>query len=71
MLEHGERYENAVTKAEKQQIRLETGVSGVCVLFQLYTLCGFDPMKDLVVDRMHLTFNLMKKISVVYMARNE
>lgn len=65
-VEHGHRYDNAISKREKNEIRLQTGVSGVSILFQLHTLCGFDLVNDLVVDRMHLTFNTLKKEFLMY-----
>ena len=65
-VEHGNRYDNAISKREKDDIRLQTGVCGVSILFQLHTLCGFDPVHDLVVDRMHVTFNMLKKEFLVY-----
>ena len=37
------------------------------VLFQLYSLYEFDPVKDFVIDRMHLSFNTLKKEFITYM----
>ena len=38
------------------------------VLFQLYSLYEFDPVKDFVIDRMHLSFSICPKegISHIY-----
>ena len=60
-LECGERVEAAATAGERQRIQAETGVSGVSILFELYKLYKFDPVKDMVIDRMHLTFNMLKR----------
>ncbi len=36
-------------------------MSGISILFELYYLYEFNPAHDLVVDRMHLTFNMLKR----------
>lgn len=51
----------ALTKTQKKQIQIASGVSGVCCLFELYHLYGFDPIKVMTVDRMHLVFNMLKR----------
>lgn len=39
----------------------ESSVTGVSAFYQLYDLCGFDPVKGLVVDALHaLTLNLIR-----------
>lgn len=60
-LHHGQRIEEAVTNAERLEIQRETGVCGKSILFELYRLYGFDPVHDMVIDRMHNTFNMLKK----------
>lgn len=44
-----------------QQIQTASGVSGVSSLFELYHLYGFDPIKGMTVDSMHLVFNMLKR----------
>lgn len=51
----------AVTRNKRQQIQTETGVCGLSILFELHKLYGFDPILDMTVDRMHLTFNMLKR----------
>ena len=46
--------------AARKDIVTSTGVCGVSILFSLYKLYKFDPVKDMVIDRMHLTFNMLK-----------
>ena len=60
-LEHGTAVENAPTRTERQNLQRESGVSGVTIFFTLYKLYGFDPVKDMVIDRMHMCFNLLRK----------
>ena len=60
-LAHGLRCDNTLSDAERRRIQLETGVRGVSVLFKLHKLYGFDPIKDMVIDRMHLCFNMLKR----------
>ncbi|CAB3982717.1 Hypothetical predicted protein [Paramuricea clavata] len=56
-----ERVDAAPTKAQRQQLQAATGVSGVSILFQLYKLYQFNPVLDMSIDRMHLTFNMLKR----------
>lgn len=58
---HGTAVENAQNQAEKHRLQRESGVSGVTILFTLHKLYGFDPVNDMVIDRMHLCFNLLRK----------
>ncbi len=60
-MQHGKRVDAASTRAQRQQIQTETGVSGVSILFRLYKLYKFDPVLDMTIDRMHLTFNMLKR----------
>ncbi|KXJ05893.1 hypothetical protein AC249_AIPGENE27711 [Exaiptasia diaphana] len=60
-LEYGKRVDDASTTNERQQIQVTTGVSGVSILFDLYKLYGFDPVKDMAIDRMHMCFNMLKR----------
>ena len=60
-LENGKRVDAAPTKAQRQQLQAATGVSGVSILFQLYKLYQFNPVLDMSIDRMHLTFNMLKR----------
>ena len=60
-LQHGKATENAQTQADRQKLQRESGVSGVSILFTLHKLYGFDPVNDMVIDRMHLCFNLLRK----------
>ena len=56
VLEKGKQCDEAFNTTERKQIQTETGVCGVCCLFDLYNLYGFDPIQDMLVDRMHLVF---------------
>ena len=57
----GLRCDEAMTEAERKRIQTETGVCGVSVLFKLFKLYGFNPVEDMVIDRMHLCFNMLKR----------
>ena len=57
----GRAFDEALTNRERDELRKEFGVSGVSFLYKLHSLYGFDPVRDMVVDRMHLSFNLLKK----------
>ena len=61
LFERGCQCENTTDVATRKEIQLESGIKGVTILYQLYKLYGFDPVKDMVVDRMHLCFNLLKR----------
>ena len=52
----GRAFDEALTNREKEESRKEFGVPGRSVLYKLYSLYGFDPVQDMVVDRMHLTY---------------
>ena len=57
----GKDVDSAATEAERKRRAKQGGVTGESILFQLYDLCGFDPVQDLVVDVMHsLTLNLIR-----------
>ncbi|XP_048576071.1 uncharacterized protein LOC125557470 [Nematostella vectensis] len=60
-LEHGVLVDGALTAAARQLLVTSSGVCGLSILFVLYRLYGFDPVKDMVIDRMHLTFNMIKR----------
>ena len=47
--------------SEWKRLQTETGVSGLSDLCSLYDLYRFDPVQDMVIDRMHLTFNMLKR----------
>lgn len=61
LLEKGKQCDEASNSTQRKQIQTETGVCGVCCLFELYDLYGFDPVQDMLVDRMHLVFNMLKR----------
>ena len=57
----GQRADAAATVTERKAVTKETGVTGLSVFYRLHDLCGFDPIKDLVIDAMHaLTLNLIR-----------
>lgn len=60
-LQHGKRVDSASTANQRRQIQVATGVSGLSILFDLYKLYKFDPILDMAIDRMPLTFNMLKK----------
>jgi hypothetical protein len=53
--------DSASTANQRRQIQVATGVSGLSILFDLYKLYKFDPILDMAIDRMPLTFNMLKK----------
>ena len=57
----GRRCDNASTQTERKQIQTETGVCGQTILLELFKLYKFDPVNDMLVDKMHLCFNMLKK----------
>ena len=61
MERHGKRCDNAPNAAQHQAIRRATGVTGKTILLELHKLYKFDPIKDMVTDKMHLSFNMLKK----------
>ena len=50
----------ATTTQRKALVR-ETGVTGESILYRLHRLCGFNPIKDSVIDAMHVVvLNLVR-----------
>ena len=60
-LEHGEKIENATTVTQQKTLQTESGVTGISILVELFRLYEFDPVRNMVIDRMHLTFNMLKR----------
>ena len=57
----GKEVDAATSSAVRQRKTTETGVTGETIFFRFYDLCGFNPVKDLVVDVMHaLLLNLVR-----------
>ena len=51
----------ATTVTERKRLSKESGVTGESIFYRLYDLCGFDPVKDLVIDAMHaIVLNLIR-----------
>lgn len=49
------------TVAERKRISKGSGVTGESIFYCLYDLCGFDPVKDIVIDAMHaIVLNLIR-----------
>lgn len=42
--------ENTLTMSHKAELSKKYGVTGVSVFYRWYSLCGFDPVNDLVID---------------------
>lgn len=60
-LECAMKVDSASSAAERKSLVREFGVTGVSSFYRLYTLCGFDPVHDMVVDTMHaLCLNLIR-----------
>ena len=57
----GKRCDDAVTQTERQNIQTETGICGKTILLELFKLYKFDPVNDMLIDKMHLSFNMLKK----------
>ena len=51
--EKGRQVYEAPSTAERKRRQKEIGVTGWCIFYHLYDLCGLDPMKDMVIDAMH------------------
>ncbi len=57
----GREVDSAATEAERKRLSKQHGVTGESILFQLYDLCQFDPLLDLVVDVIHsVVLNLIR-----------
>ena len=61
LFENGERVDNALTVTKRKELITETGVTGLTILFNLSKLYDFDPIRDMVIDRMHVVFNMLKR----------
>ena len=61
LLENGKKVDDALTVTERKQLQTETGVAGLTVLAELHKLYAFDPVRDMVIDRMHVAFNMLKR----------
>ena len=58
---HLQHLDDAITHAARRNIPTETGVSEGSILFELFFMYGFDPVQDMVIDRMYLSFNMLKR----------
>ena len=59
--EKGCQVDQAPSVAEQRRRQKYTGITGECIFYCLYDLCGFDPVKDMVIDAMHaVTLNLVQ-----------
>lgn len=61
ILENGKKVDEALTVTERKRVQTETGLSGLTVLTDLHKLYAFDPVRDMVIDRMHVAFNMLKR----------
>ena len=61
LLEHGKECDDDATQNARQQIQTQTGVCGRTILLELFNLYKFDPVNDILIDKMHLSFNMLKK----------
>ena len=59
---HGRRCDDAASDSQCHAIQTETGVTGRSILLDLYKLYKFDPIKDMTTDKMHLLFNMLKRV---------
>ena len=67
----GQAADSATTMAERKRISRESGVTGESIFYRLYDLCGFDPVKDLVIDAMHaIVLNLIRTELEVHLLRD-
>ena len=51
--EKGRHVDEAPSTVERRRRQKEAGVTGECIFYCLLDLCGFDPLKDMVIDTMH------------------
>ena len=59
--EKGRHVDQAPSTAERRRRQKEAGVTGECIFYRLHDLCGFDPVKDMVIDAMHaVILNLVR-----------
>ena len=59
--EKARQVDQAPSAAERRRRQKERGVTGECNFYRLYDLCGFDPVKDMVIDAMHaVILNLVR-----------
>ena len=61
LLEHSKECDDAATQNAGQQIQTQTSVCGRTILLELFNLYKFDPVNDMLIDKMHLSFNMLKK----------
>lgn len=54
-LEHGEKNRKC-HNSHAAENTTKSGVTGISILFELFHLYKFDPVKDVKIDRMHLTY---------------
>ena len=53
--------DSAATESERKRLAREHGITGESIFYQLFDLCGFDPVKDMVIDAMHaVSLNLIR-----------
>ena len=58
---YGKDADQAATTTQRKALIQETGVTGESILYRLYDLCGFNPIKDSVIDAMHaVVLNLIR-----------
>ena len=59
-LKRGLEVENALNKTHRAELSKQYGITGVCIFYKWYSLCGFDPVNDLSIDTMHVVLNLVR-----------
>ena len=58
---YGKDADQAATTTQRKALVRETGVTGESILYRLHDLCGFNPIKDSVIDAMHaVVLNLIR-----------
>lgn len=71
-LRRGLEVENAINKTNQAELSKLYGITGVCIFYKWYALCGFDPVNDLSIDTMHIVLNLVRsELELLLMTSNE
>ena len=63
--------ENAITKSSRAELCKEYGITGVSAFYRWYTLCRFDPVRDFVIDTMHVVLNLARNELELLLGRDD
>ena len=63
--------ENALNMSNKAKLLKMYSVTGLSFFYRWYSLCGFDPVNDLVIDPMHVVLNMTKNKLELLLGRGQ